>query len=62
MTNEELVAVLAHEIGHYKKKHTLQMLVFSIIQTAIMFFILGLLLKYDVISFALGSIHHSFAL
>jgi STE24 endopeptidase len=27
-----------------------------------MFFILGLLLKYDVISFALGSIHHSFAL
>jgi STE24 endopeptidase len=30
---KELVAVLAHEIGHYKKKHTLQMLVFSVIQT-----------------------------
>ena len=33
LTNNELVAVLAHEIGHYKKKHTIQMLAFSIIQT-----------------------------
>jgi STE24 endopeptidase len=57
LTNEELVAVLAHEIGHYKKKHTLQMLIFSIFQTAVMFFILGLMLKYDVISYALGSTH-----
>jgi len=30
---DELVAVLAHEIGHYKKKHTLQMLAMSIVQT-----------------------------
>jgi len=40
MTSEEIVAVLAHEIGHYKKKHTLQMLVFSIIQTGFMLYIL----------------------
>ena len=33
MTTEEIVAVLAHEIWHYKKKHTLQMLFFSILQT-----------------------------
>ena len=26
LTTEELVAVLAHEIGHYKRKHTFQML------------------------------------
>jgi STE24 endopeptidase len=44
MTTEEIVAVLAHEIGHYKKKHTLKMLVFSIIETALMFWILGLML------------------
>ena len=33
LTIEELVAVLAHEIGHYKKKHTLKMILFSILQT-----------------------------
>ena len=61
LTTEELVAVLAHEIGHYKKKHTLQMLAFSIIQTGLMLFILGLALKYPEISQALwaktGSFH-----
>lgn len=40
LETEELVAVLAHEIGHYKKKHTLQMLAFSIIQTGAMLYIL----------------------
>ncbi|MDF1682453.1 MAG: M48 family metalloprotease [Patescibacteria group bacterium] len=40
LTTNELVAVLAHEIGHYKRKHTLIMLVFSTIQTGIMFFLL----------------------
>ncbi len=54
MTDEELVAVLAHEIWHYQKKHTLQMLVFSIIQTWIIFFILGLALNYAEFSLALG--------
>jgi STE24 endopeptidase len=53
LTIEELVAVLAHEIGHYKKNHTLQMLVFSILQTGAMLFILGLALEYDVVSQAL---------
>lgn len=37
----ELVAVLAHEIGHYKKKHILQSLVLSILQMGILFFLLG---------------------
>jgi len=39
---DELVAVLAHEIGHFKKKHIVQRLVISIIQTAVMFFLLGM--------------------
>ena len=54
LTVTELVAVLAHEIGHYKKKHTLQTFVFSIIQTGIMLFILGLTLRYEQFSLALG--------
>ena len=41
-TIEELVAVLAHEIGHYKKKHTLMGIFLSIIQTGLMLFILSI--------------------
>jgi len=57
---EELVAVLAHEIGHYKRKHTLQMLAFSIIQTWAMLYILGLALNYWEISQALWATTGSF--
>jgi STE24 endopeptidase len=41
-TTEELVAVLAHEIGHFKRKHIVQRMVLSIVQTAVIFFLLGL--------------------
>jgi len=44
-STEELVAVLAHEIGHYKKRHTVQALALSIIQTGLMLFILSLFIK-----------------
>lgn len=57
---KELVGVLAHEIGHYKKKHTLQMLAFSIIQTVFMMFLLGLALSVPQISQALGAQTASF--
>ena len=39
---DELLAVLAHEIGHFKKKHIIQRMLISFIQTAIIFFLLGL--------------------
>jgi STE24 endopeptidase len=61
LTNSELVGVLAHEIWHYKKKHTFQMLAFSIIQSGIMLFILGLALKMPEISQALWSSESNFA-
>jgi STE24 endopeptidase len=44
-TTEELVAVLAHEIGHYKKKHTTQGIILSIVQTGLMLFILSWFIK-----------------
>jgi STE24 endopeptidase len=44
---------LAHEIGHYKRKHTFQMLAFSIIQTGIMLYILWFALATPEISYAL---------
>ena len=37
----ELVAVLAHEIGHFKKKHILQSIVVGILQMGVLFFLLG---------------------
>ncbi len=42
-SNDELVAVLAHEIGHFKKKHIIQRIVISIIQSAVIFFLLDLI-------------------
>jgi STE24 endopeptidase len=42
----ELVAVLAHEIGHYKKKHIQLTLIIGILQMGIMFFLLSLFLSY----------------
>jgi STE24 endopeptidase len=44
-TDDELVAVLAHEIGHYKKKHIIKNMAISIVQTGIMFFLLSVFLN-----------------
>lgn len=41
----ELVAVLAHEIGHYKKKHILQSIVISILHFGLVFFLLSIFLN-----------------
>ncbi|MCF7853863.1 MAG: M48 family metallopeptidase [Candidatus Pacebacteria bacterium] len=43
----ELVTVLAHEIGHYKKKHILQGLVISIVHTGVLFFLLSIFLHHE---------------
>lgn len=44
-TVAELVAVLAHEIGHYKKKHILQGIVISIVQMGVMFFLMSIFIS-----------------
>ncbi len=59
-TTEELVAVLAHEIGHYKKKHTLKGMLMSVVTTGIMLFLLGLFLNRPELSMALGAKEASF--
>lgn len=53
-TTEELVAVLAHEVGHYKKKHTLVGTIQGILSSGIMLFILSLFLGNPELSKALG--------
>jgi len=44
-TIPELVAVLAHEVGHYKKKHIIQGIALSILHTGLLFFLLSLFLN-----------------
>jgi STE24 endopeptidase len=46
-TVDELVAVLAHEMGHYKKRHILIMLLSGIVQTGLMFFLLSWFISYS---------------
>lgn len=58
----ELVAVLAHEIGHYKKKHTIFGLIISLLQTGVMLFVLSLFIGNPLLSEALGSSNMSFHL
>jgi STE24 endopeptidase len=50
----EIVAVLAHEIGHYKKKHIRQSLILSVLNTGVMLFLFGLFVGEDIFSQALG--------
>ncbi|MFI5220507.1 MAG: M48 family metallopeptidase [Bacteroidia bacterium] len=54
-TNDELVAVLAHEIGHYKKKHTRLGFILSILQVGLMLFIFSKVIDNPSLSNALGS-------
>ncbi|RMF56376.1 MAG: M48 family peptidase [Calditrichaeota bacterium] len=46
-TIKELVAVLAHEIGHYKKKHIQKGMLISILHTGIMFYLLSIFLTHQ---------------
>ncbi|MDL2283030.1 M48 family metallopeptidase [Odoribacter sp. OttesenSCG-928-G04] len=54
LTEEEIVAVLAHEVGHYKKHHTLKMMFISILQTGFMLWMLSLFINRPELSMALG--------
>lgn len=51
---EELVAVLAHEIGHYKKKHLKWGLLVSVLEVGILLFLLGQVVFSENMSLALG--------
>ena len=62
LTAKETVAVLAHEVGHYKRKHVYTMFAFSNVQTLVIFVLLGSLLGNPNLSKALGSDTPSFHL
>jgi STE24 endopeptidase len=47
LDEEELEAVLAHELGHFKRKHVIKMLIASSIMSLIGFAVLGWLIDQD---------------
>jgi len=53
-TTEELVAVLAHEVGHFKKKHIITGYILSVLQTGFTLFIMSKIIFSPVVSQALG--------
>jgi len=59
-TTDELVAVLAHEIGHYKLKHTRTGVILSILQTGLTLYILSWFIGNPLLSQALGAEQGSF--
>lgn len=58
-SSEELVAVLAHEVGHFKKKHIIWGLVLSVLQIFFTLFVLSLMVYNENLSIALGGSQHS---
>jgi STE24 endopeptidase len=54
-TEDELTAILAHEVGHYKKKHIQQSLVLGVLQTGLLFFLFGFLANSEALSASLGA-------
>ena len=59
-TEEELTAILAHEVGHYKKNHIKQGMILGVIQTGVLFFLFGLLSSSSLLAEALGASSNSF--
>lgn len=56
-SKEELVAILAHEIGHYKEKHIMRQLIVSTVSTGLMLFIFSLFINNEAI-FAAFQMEH----
>ncbi len=56
---DELVAILAHEVGHFKKKHIVQGFALSVVQIFFTLFVLSLMVYNESLSFALGGNQHS---
>jgi STE24 endopeptidase len=48
-TEEELLAILAHEMGHFKLRHIQKMTVLGIVQTGVMFYILSRFLSWPLL-------------
>lgn len=62
LTTQETLAVLAHEMGHAKKKHSLKSIPLSLVSIFVMTYVMGLVLGSDAIAQAAGASGHFFAI
>jgi STE24 endopeptidase len=60
LDDDEIVAVLAHEVGHYKRKHIIFNLVTSILLTGLTLYILSVFISNPLLSNAIGVATPSF--
>jgi STE24 endopeptidase len=58
-TAGEIVAVLAHEMGHYRRHHIARHIALSVLSTGLMLFILAQFIADPALSAAFGVTHHS---
>lgn len=56
LTTDEIVAVLAHEIGHYRHHHTIISICTSLATSLLTFFLMGLTLKHNLCAGAIGCV------
>ncbi|WP_127141445.1 M48 family metallopeptidase [Flagellimonas marinaquae] len=54
LNEDEIVAVLAHEVGHYKRNHIIVNLIVSLLTTGLTLYILSLFINHPEISLAIG--------
>ena len=54
LSTEEVVSVLAHEVGHYKKKHVLANMIMSLLLTGVTLYIFSLFVDNQILSEALS--------
>lgn len=55
MEEDEIIAVLAHEAGHYKKKHIIRNLISGAVNLFVVFLLLGIVVQYPALPEALGA-------
>ena len=58
----EITAVLAHEVGHYQKKHITQSMLLSVLQIGVLFLLFGAVAQIPILAQVLGATNQSFYL
>ena len=56
LSHDEILSIVAHELGHYKNRDTIKIIVFSALITGIMFFLSDIILKRSFYYFGYSSI------
>ncbi len=56
-SDEEILTVIAHELGHYKKKHIIKNLFFSTVSSFLIFFLIDLLYRTSLTSFGYSHLY-----